>query len=250
MTTYPDTALWTARARLEEWLSSHPGQILLETEREQLGQVLPRLFGYHILQIGALGSHHLLGSSCVSHRIVLDIDLQGVSGAANRLMGRPEALPLAANSTDVVVLPHILEFTLDPHQVLREVDRILIGEGHVVVLGFNPWSLWGMWRAALAWRREAPWCGQFLGRGQIKDWLRLLGFDIVMSRCFFFRPPLPSPWIMSRLTCLEQLGGYCWPYWGGAYIVVGKKRVVIFPSLRLGWRESQLVAGGLAKPAS
>jgi hypothetical protein len=55
---------------------------------------------------------------------------------------------------------------------------------------------------------------------------------------------------MSRLTCLEQLGGYCWPYWGGAYIVVGKKRVVIFPSLRLGWRESQFIAGGLAKPAS
>ncbi|HEX2201228.1 MAG TPA: methyltransferase type 11, partial [Gammaproteobacteria bacterium] len=65
-----------------------------------------------------------------------------------------------------------------------------------------------------------------------------------------FRPPLLNPGMMSRLTCLEQLGGYCWPYWGGAYIVVGKKRVVILTPLRLGWRESQFIAGGVAKPAS
>ncbi len=250
MTTHSElTESWAVRRRLEAWFSDTPGRILLQAEREQVGCVLPHLFGYHIVQIGALGSQDLLGSTSILHRVVLNIDPRGRCGGAERLICTPEALPLASNSIDVVVLPHVLEFAQAPQQVLGEIERILIGEGHVVIVGFNPWSVWGFWRAALAGRRQAPWSGQFFGLTRIKDWLRSLGFEITLSRCFFFRPPLQSPSMMSRLTYLERLGGHGWSYGGGAYIVVGKKRVVTLTPIKMDWQESRLIGGGAVEPA-
>jgi SAM-dependent methyltransferase len=242
------TGSWAVRTRLEAWFSDTPGRLLLQAEREQVGRVLPQLFGYHILQLGALGAQDLLGSASISHRVVLSIDPEGGCSGSDRLICKPEALPLAANSIDGVVLPHVLEFAPAPQQVLREIERVLIGEGQVVILGFNPWSLWGLWRLALAWRKQVPWSGQFFGLMRVKEWLRSLGFEIVLSRCFFFRPPLQSPSMMSRLTCLERLGDHGWPYGGGTYIVVGKKRVVILTPLKMDWQERRF-AGGAVKPA-
>jgi ubiquinone/menaquinone biosynthesis C-methylase UbiE len=57
-------------------------------------------------------------------------------------------LPFATQSLDLVVLPHVLEFAAEPHQVLREVERVLIPEGQVIICGFNPSSLWGMRQVA------------------------------------------------------------------------------------------------------
>lgn len=242
------TELWAFRLRLEEWFLDTPGRMLLQAEREQVGRVLPQLFGYHILQIGALGSQDLLESSSIPHRVVLSTAPGSADSGAEQLICRPEALPVISNSIDVVVLPHVLEFTPAPHQVLQEIERVLIGEGHVVILGFNPWSLWGVWRIALAWRGQVPWDGQFFRLTQVKDWLRSLGFEIILSRCFFFRPPLQSATIMGRLNCLERLRDHDWPYWGGTYIVVGKKRVVVLTPIKVEWHRRQLIAGGAAKP--
>ena len=156
-----------------------------------------------------------------------------------------------SESVDVVVLPHLLEFEPDPHQVLRETERILIGEGHLVILGFNPWSLWGLWRTVLAWRGEPPWCGRFFGIARIKDWLALLGFDIIKARRFYFRPPLPSEGVMSKLELLERIGRTCWPYLGGAYIVVAKKRVATVTPVKTSWRaHRQIISSGIAEPST
>ena len=47
------------------------------------------------------------------------------------------------NSLDLIVLPHALEFTDDPHLMLREAYRVIRPEGQIVIAGFNPFSLFG-----------------------------------------------------------------------------------------------------------
>ena len=238
-----------ARRDPREWFGRSLGRRLLEADVEALSSVLPTLFGYHLLQAGQPAAADLLQTSRIRHRVVLDELPTDPENAAVSLVGAvPQALPVASDSLDVVVLPHTLEYTRDPHGVLREADRCLIPEGHVVILGFNPWSLWGMWRLFLHRRGAAPWCGQFYSLTRLKDWLALLGFDTVLVRTHFFRPPLKRDSLMGRLSFLERAGRRWWPRLGGGYLLVAKKRVVTLTPIRPRWRPRRGLVGGLTEP--
>jgi SAM-dependent methyltransferase len=176
----------------------------------------------------------------------IDPDLDGAENGVMRC--QPSALPFATNSIDVMVLPHILEFEQDPHEVLREVERVLIGEGHVVVIGFNPIGTWGLFRVALTLRNEPPWSGRFYRLGRVADWLHVLGFDITASKYFFFHTPLHTSTFIPDVL-FEKQSAYRWPYCGGAYILVAKKRVVtLTPILKLRRKHRKILAGSVIKP--
>lgn len=242
-----------ATRRLRGWYHSNLGKLMLELESVQVEHILSNLFGYHLLQVGFLAEVDLLATTRISHCMIVDRDIHRLSwqNSPERgiFAGVPEALPVASDSLDVLVLHHTLEFSPDAHQVLREVDRTLIPEGHVVVLGFNPWSLWGLWWLARGWRGHPPWCGRFIGFARIKDWLSLLGFDIVHTQSYFFRPPLQRDGIMNRLGFMEALGGRFWPLMGGGYLLVAKKRVLTLTQIRPRWRtKRRFISAGVTEP--
>jgi SAM-dependent methyltransferase len=181
--------------------------------------------------------------------MVLDELQPGDSGRAERFYGCATDLPIATDSLDVVLLPHVLEFADDPHQVLREIDRVLMPEGHVVIFGFNPYSMWGLRRMLTGWRKQPPWCGHFFSQYRIRDWLALLGFEAVQSRHYFFRPPVQHHATMEHLQFVEGLGHY-WPVLGGAYLVVARKRVTTLTPIRPRWKpKGRLVPGSVAEPS-
>lgn len=231
------------RQRMRAWLAHVPGRWFQAEQRAQLAEVLPTLFGYHLLQVGDLYSRECLTSSRIPNCMVLDDAPQDTLPARERprarMRGVPECLPIATDSIDVVLLSHALEFADNPHQVLREVERVLIPEGHVVVLGFNPWSPWLLWRLALGWRGRPPWCGRVISLIRLKDWLKLLGFDVVECRRYFFRPPLSQKSIMRRLRFLDRIGRRWLPFFGAGYIVVARKRVATLTPLKTRWRPAR-----------
>ncbi|MEW6353264.1 MAG: methyltransferase domain-containing protein [Pseudomonadota bacterium] len=237
-----------ALRRQRAWYRLRLGSLLLEAECARMAEVLPDLFGYHLLQVGAPADVDLLSTSRISHRIVLDADTGAHGAHPPQLYARPDALPIASDSVDVVVLPHTLEFAPDPHQVLREAERVLIAEGSVVILGFNPWSLWGVWRLLLMRGGEPPWCGRFLSLTRIRDWLALLGFDEIQMRPYFFRPPLHHTGVMHKLNFMEHLGARLWPKLAGAYLLVAKKRVSTLTPIKPRWRQRSLLGAGVAEP--
>ncbi|MCP4043304.1 MAG: class I SAM-dependent methyltransferase [Gammaproteobacteria bacterium] len=245
---YPREGAWK---ELREWFLRPPGRWLLESECERITQVLPNLFGYYLLQIGWTGDAEPLNCSRVGNRIIM---LNGDIGAGvpfSGIRGCACALPVATDCIDVVLLPHVLEFEEDPHACLREVERVLIPEGHVVVTGFNPWSLFGVWRLTSGKKRRVPWSGQFMSLTRLKDWLALLGFDVVSSGFFFFRPPIGNGGIMDRLRPLDAIGKKFWPYFGGAYFVVAKKRVITLTPIKTKWRpQPSLVTAGAVGPTT
>ena len=238
------------RQRLRRWYKSSLGRTLLAQESEQLDAVLNTLFGYHAVQVGFLVGNDLLASSRIPHQVVMD-PAQG-DDLPIHLFAYPDALPIQSDTIDMVILPHTLEFERTPHEILREVDRVLIPEGHVVVLGFNPWSMWGLvgWFRKRTKKAMPPWCGCFLSLPRIKDWLALLGFDIVHEETFFFRPPVKQVRIMKRLSFLERLGKRYWKGFGGAYVLVARKRVTTLTPIKPRWRPRRSLVGKLVEPAA
>jgi SAM-dependent methyltransferase len=238
------------RQRMRAWFARTPGRWFQAEERFQLTEVLPNLFGYHLLQLGDLFSRECLTSTRIPHCIVLDAwpTDKAPSGERprNNVCGLPEHLPVATDCLDLVLMPHTLEFTDTPHQILREVDRILIPEGHVVILGFNPWSPWMLWHLLLGLRGKPPWCGRLIRQGRLKDWLQLLGFDVIKSSHFFFRPPLANKLIMKRLRFLDRIGSRWCPVLGAGYIVLARKRVATLTPVRPSWRPRAIAQPELA----
>ena len=248
-----------AQTQLRNWYGRLPGVWLQEQENSLLESVLADMFGYHLLQIGLHNVRDCLKVSRIPHLMIMDVDFtispadlakckpkesEARENITDFFNGEPEYIPLAGDSLDVLILSHTLEFCANPHEVLREVDRILIPEGNAIIIGFNPWGLWMPWRLLLGWRKKAPWCGRFISLARLKDWLQLLGFDIVE----FFRPPLSHPGVMKRLQFLDKWGSRLWPFLGGAYFLVAKKRVATLTPIKPRWRprRSRLVTTGLA----
>ena len=240
-----------SRNRLYEWLSCGPGGLIADAESRHLERILPDLFGYHLVQVGHLGSRDVLSQSRILNRMVVEIDQAPPPAGYASIRARADALPIESDSVDVVLLPHVLEFELEPHQALREASRIVVPEGHIVVCGFNPISLTGLWRLALRRTGSAPWSGRFVGVNRIKDWFALLGFDILGLDGYFIRPPVRSPRLLSRLDCFERAAHPRLPILGAAYVVHARKRVTTLTPIRPRWRpRRRLAAVGLAGPAA
>ena len=232
-----------------DWYQTHLGQLLAEAETECLNEVLPDLFGFHLLQIGAHGSEVLCQASRITHQIHLESDApQRTSG----IYGHASRLPFANESIDVCVVSHSLEFDEDPHAILREIDRVLIPEGHIVVLGFNPYSCWGVNRLFRAWRKQQPWQGQFYGRARLKDWLSVLGFDCTYTNGLFFRPPVQHQKFMQKLAFMEKYIPAWLNFIAGGYVVVARKRTSTLTPIGPRWRtqRKKMVNGGLVEPST
>jgi SAM-dependent methyltransferase len=239
-----------AMAELEAWSLNAPGSITVGLENQLLSRILPDLFGYHIVQLGCHYCPALLTSTRISHQVL--VHLAGQPHPVATMQCAEDALPFSPNSIDVLVLPHVLEFAEDPRRVLREAERVLIGEGHIVIFGFNPWSWYGLWSLVLRWQGVAPWSGRFIGATRAKDWLQLLGFDIIHLSRASFRPPTRRITVNKRLEFLERLGAFCWPWFGNTYLLVGRKRVEGVTPLKASWQQRRRVAqaGSIAEPST
>ncbi len=245
-----DTA--AARRRLQHWYTTPLGQLVGEAERNLLEQVLPNLFGYYLVQLGAPQGEDLLSASRIAHRIILDdIPPRPHKNENSYIMGQGEQMPMASDSLDVLILPHSLEYADRPHEILREAERVLIPEGHLVILGFNPFSLFGVRRLLTGWRDEAPWGGHFYSALRIRDWLALLGFDTVSLRNYFYRPPFQNQRLLRPLARMERFAERLWSPLGGGYILVAKKRVATLTPIKPRWRSSRrLLPVGAAEPTA
>lgn len=227
---------------LQRWFDLFPGRLLVNEEKAFLDDVGRELFGYYFLQVGSLGFRgESLCQSKARNHIVLSPDVSG------GLCADPVALPVRSDSIDNVLLPHTLDFSRDPRQVLRETERVLIPEGRVIILGFNPRGVWGIWRRlGFRRRRAVPWCGHFLSARRLADWLSLLGFVVEHQRAIMFRPPLQNRSLMKSLQRLERLGPRYWPPLSAAYGIVAVKRVSAIAPVGPAWRLPRRVLGGHA----
>lgn len=218
-----------------EWFGTGLGSYLLHQEEELLARILPELFGYHALQIGQVVPGNMLAASRIRHRCVVDVAASSIDGLSP-LCAQPEQLPFAKDSLDLVFIHHGLDGAPSPHALLREAARVLIPEGHLLIVGFNPWSLWGLWRMfRLPWA-ELPWLRRPLGPQRLADWLTLLNFEVVGLESVCFVPPVTHASIRRRFGWLEVLGRRYWSQGGAAYILLARKHVSCLTPINMSQR--------------
>ena len=239
-----------ARAGFDRWLKSAPGSLLARYEREKIGRILPGLFGYHIAQVGQYDGGALDAACRIGNKIRLHLDEDGLRDCGCDVSASSASLPFAAHSIDVVVIPHVLEFTPDPDALLKEVERVLVEDGRLVVAGFNPWSLWGLRRLCPGRRNRPPWNGRFHDTIRLRHWLSRFDFELLEVDRFLFRPPCKHENLLQRLLFLEKLGQSCWPFFGAAYLVLAQKRRVPVTPVKMNWREKIFLSGAPAGPAT
>ena len=205
-------------AGLDAWLASPQGRYVMAWEQDKVAAVVADLFGYHALQLG-MPQFDLLANNRIPLR-----QSAGEWGKVDILCDLRE-LPFAANSIDLVVMPHALEFHSDPHQILREVERILIPDGQLVVTGFNPLSLWGLRRRFPARHPAFPAEGQYISVLRLKDWLKLLSFEVDRGNFGCYVPPCDQERWLKRWHFMEAAGDRWWSFAGGVYLLRAVKRV-------------------------
>ena len=243
--------------QLPQWLRSPVGQVLLDWEQRHLDSAVADLFGFHALQLG-LPQLDALKANRMPHRW-LAVESAGndevaaadagaaadadptVAAARVHVVPPPalrchfDALPFGAGTLDLVVLPHALELARDPHLALREVERVLVPEGRAIIVGFNPASLWGLRQRVGRLRRRLvprssselflPHAGEFVGYRRLRDWLRLLSFEVEAGRFGCYVPPVRTSRWLARFAWMDRAGEHWWPVFGALYYIVAVKRV-------------------------
>jgi SAM-dependent methyltransferase len=230
--------------RSADWLKSPLGRQLVTAEAALLQGLLDEVFGLELLQLGCWGaSRELLAASRIRRQTVIAEQ----AGAAVDVVARLEALPIQTATVDAVLLPHTLEFQSDPQAVVREADRVLTGEGQIIILGFRPTSLWGL-RAAASREGFPPGLQSMLAARRVCDWLRLLGYEIVLERKYLFCRPWGDGAAGSRRILRRGLMN---PLPAGAWLIRARKHVYrMTPLKHRFFRERRRTLGTLPEPTT
>ncbi len=233
---------------LHDWLQTPPGQYLLRWEQTELDRTVADFFGYHALQLG-LPELSGLRANRMPHRWLAVSDATSGRPGAAVIVTHPCALPFPENSLDLVLLPHTLELSPDPHAALREVHRVLVPEGRVVVCGLNPNSLWGLRQRRgqvyqqLGWGQLfMPEAKDLIAHWRLRDWLRLLGFEVESARFGAHRPALSNALWLERFAWMDAAGDRWWPIFGGVYFLVAAKKVHGMRLLSAPWKTRKSLA--------
>ena len=235
-------------AELESWYARDIGQYLLQATSSAIQDLLDTSFGYHILQLGVHGGRPLSQGSPINHRLYCARQ----SGEGVGLVAEPHELPLESDSVDAIIVHHCLEFADNPHQVLREIQRVLTPQGQLVIVGFNPYSLLGCKTRISALLRDPLWSRHRpVSEHRLTDWLHLLGCEVLDTFRLYGLPPIGSGRLRQLMT-----RGDAWTArhnlpLGGLYILHATKNVagLHLPRRPLLTRRGRLI-GLVPKPAA
>lgn len=232
---------------LQAWWISPLGQAFLDEQKRLLDAQLQDLFGFYLIQMSVDTSQDLTQSSRIGHRINLypPIGYRQPSSFASAatgssrlspLVAEQHLLPLPDESVDLVVVHHLLDFSQRPHQILREVQRVLIPRGRVIVIGFNPRSPWGILGRMLCLFASRPlWRRQNLYLHRLKDWCHLLDLELVSLQRGFYQPPIQHQGLLKSLKFLDTWGAKFNLPGGGFYLVQACKQVTGAIAVRPDW---------------
>lgn len=234
------------------WYGSHSGVAVLADLDIFFSDLMSEIFGYYAIEMGALsGQYDLLKHS----RIAADFSLVNSETLQHRaievgakknysLIASNEQLPISTDNVDLVVASHILESSKNPHQVLREIDRILVPEGHCIIIGFNPLSLSNLGKQVRHFRQKRKNDYKMRSVNRVKDWFSLLGFEVLDVNYMGYRPSVKNKKLFDSLRWLESWGDYTGPILGNMYVIHAKKQMIAMRPDKKVWKAPAVLNGG------
>jgi len=236
---------------LANWLRTPVGQYVSTWERKTVNRMVANVFGYHAVQLG-LPQQDFLQSNRIQTKILVHPCLpdglrngghcpQPAARDVAVLVAEPEQLPFDSQSLDLLILPHVLECSNHPHQVLREASRVLVPEGRVVICGFNPWSLWGLHERLPGLEPLLPVPAPMqVSLARVKDWFTLLSFEADRGHFGCYAPPCSTQNWLQRFAFMESAGNRWWPVCGAVYVISAVHRVAGMRLMAPGWKTREV----------
>ena len=236
-----------SRQFFQNWYKSTLGDRLLQLELSEIASELDSAVGYYLvsqspLRDFALKNHRLRESILIAP--VLEF-----GAPSNTIVARASELPFEADGVDVHVFHHTLDISATPHDDLREAARTLLPSGKLVIIGFNPWSLWGC-RRFFYNKIKAPWCGHFIAHQRLEDWLKVAGLTLESKRFVFYEPPLQSSKWRSRFAWIDKILRPLKLPFSGVYVMTATKQVRRFIPLKPRWSGARVRVPPLSKPTA
>lgn len=219
-----------------DWLNNQPlGSELLEVEERALSPLLNKQLGKHVLLIGTPRQAKLINASRLPIQTIIS-PFSNNSDNKNYIESDLHELPINTGSVDLVILPHTLQFIDRSRQLLNEACRIIKPEGLIVILGFNPFSFYGL-RKLINNNKTMPWMGDFIDVYHVKNWLQLADFQVEQHVTCLFRPMLNNFNLYQKLHFLDYIGQKCFPKLGGVYIIIARAKMIPLTPIRLHWKQ-------------
>lgn len=235
---------------VREWFASDLGADVLNAERRVIDRFLTKLSGTHLLHIGSIPESGLTDACPAVHRTLVYPELV-LGMAMNTIICQPEELPVEHDSIDTVLLHHALDFTTDPHQVLREATRVMKPGGHMVIVGFNPVSLWGLDKCLTRQSKKTLWQkSQLISHHRLIDWTKLLGLTEERTLSDYYLPPFSSAKLRNRFMTIQAFGRKSMPGLGAFYAVMVRKDVASMTPITQKRFSRPFISIPMTKPAT
>lgn len=210
---------------LRSWFAGELGQDLLASEQRIINILLPRIYGATAVQIGIDPLCDMAEESSIPYRVMVHHSLT-LGMTARSVIAQATELPFEHNSVDLVILHHSLDFTQNPHQVLREAERILRPGGHIILVAFNPISWWGIRRLFTRKSKQGLWQqAHFISHHRLVDWISLLELTELRTLSDYFLPPCESTGLRKRFSFLQPFGRRSFPRMGAFNVILARKDI-------------------------
>ena len=221
---------------VDDWFSSKTGQHIVRQEQGSIDTFLEKLFGYHLLQLSVCQNLELHKSSKVNHKFIMS-PIKGGNAVA---LSEDSVLPIESEAVDVVLLHHVLEYSEHPHELLKEASRIALPSGHIIIVGFNPFSFLGLWSLIGRLRnKNAVWKNHMLSTKRLADWLTLMDFSVQAINFGAYLPPSNKAQTNNFLSSINNGLQRLQAPFGGYYVVLAKKETSRLTPIKSHWKKGQ-----------
>ncbi len=194
----------------------------------RLDEWLPKLFGYHLLKLGGLSCELSTQHTNIQHQVGVDLSSNKYDVCAEYF-----ELPFINKAFDSCLLINQLDFCQDPHRLLREIDRVIIDDGYLIISGVNPSSLVGIGQFIPRRKQRFPWNGRMFSPLRVIDWLGLLNYQVLDYSCFGLIPVTKE---RAYVAWLEHLFSDFAPAIGSLYFIVARKRTFPLNPIKRRWQ--------------
>ena len=152
-------------------------------------------------------------------------------------------LPIADKSVDFALIVHALEFTPSPHEMIREVWRVLADGGRLILIVPNRTSLWTQ-------TEKTPFGqGHTYSLSQLNTFLRENTFTPLHAEHALYIPPSQSRVSLSTASVWEKIGHKWFRNFSGILIVEATKQIYAGAKVeKEAWNSKLQLAKKLALP--
>ena len=218
---------------LVKWYRKSVNQPFKKLMNDHIQDIKKQIPGKHVLFIGLSEFKKKFESNKYVSFIAID------EITSSDYISEARKLPFEDNSHDIIIILHALDYTENPYELVREIDRIATDDAKVTIIGFNQFSLWGLLKPIMR-KENPPWMLNFHSLFSVREWFKLLGYDSIYKDTAAFIPISSKKFTkyLDKICLLQKIIAY---NFGGLYFFIFDKKILPLTPVKLRFKGKYMV---------